>query len=290
MRGGLGGWHMSTLHWALAVSVAVHAAVLTLRIVNPEGFDRVFREMPLEVILVNARSNELPANARAVAQANLDGGGEVERGRATSPLPPSAVVEAGDAPEDTRRRIEQLQQQQQQLLTQVRREVAMLPPPDPQRDQGDPQAAEREERRRQLLRLLAEIEKRINDENARPKKRYISPATREEVYALYYDQLRRRIEDRGTRDFPQHQGRKLYGELTMNVTVDAAGQVVETEIVQPSSSAMLDRRAVAIVRAAAPFGAFTPAMRREADQIVVTSRFRFTRADEMQAQMLEAVR
>ena len=154
-----------------------------------------------------------------------------------------------------------------------------LPPPDPKRDQGAPEERSLEEKRRRLVELLAEIEKRINEENARPKKRYISPATREEVYALYYDALRRKIEERGTRDFPEYQGRKLYGELTMNVTVDASGRVVDAEIVKPSKSRLLDQRALAIVRAASPFGAFTAAMRANADQLVVTSRFRFTRED-----------
>jgi protein TonB len=55
--------------------------------------------------------------------------------------------------------------------------------------------------------------------------------------------------------------------------------VVETEIVRGSTSVVLDRRAVAIVEAAAPFGPFTGAMRRKADQLVITSRFRFTRDD-----------
>jgi len=97
------------------------------------------------------------------------------------------------------------------------------------------------------------------------------------VYALYYDQLRRKIEDRGTRNFPEYQGHKLYGELTMNVTVDADGKVVDCEVVRPSDSRVLDRRAIAIVKAAAPYGAFSPAMRQKADQLVITSRFRFTR-------------
>ena len=107
----------------------------------------------------------------------------------------------------------------------------------------------------------------------------MSPATREVAYALYYDRLRRRIEERGTRDFPEHQGRKLYGELTMNITIDAGGRVIDADVVRPSTSRLLDRRAVAIVRAAAPFGSFSSAMRAQADQIVVTSRFRFTRED-----------
>ncbi len=276
---------LTTLHWALLASAAVHGAVLTVRFVDPEGFNRAFRDTPLEVILVNARSNEAPTQAQAIAQVNLAGGGEAPKGRAASPLPLAPSVQIGDAADDARRRIDQLQQEQQQLLAQIRREIAALPPPDLQRDAGQPQERDQDERRRQLLQLLAEIEKRINDQNARPKKRYISPATREEVYALYYDALRRRIEERGTRDFPALNGRKLYGELTMNVTVDAAGRVVDAEIVRPSSSRVLDQRAVAIVHAASPFGTFNPAMRAQADQIVVTSRFRFTRDEGLETSL-----
>ncbi len=279
---------LSTLQWALIASFTLHAAVLTVRFVDPEGFNRAFKDTPLDVILVNARSNEKPLEAQAIAQANLAGGGEAAKGRATSPLPSAATMQIGDSAEDARRRIDQLQQEQQQLLAQIRREIAALPPPDPQREKGTPLEREQEDRRKQLLRLLAQIEKRVNDENARPKKRYISPATREEVYALYYDSMRRRIEERGTRDFPESNGRKIYGELTMNVTVDATGRVVEAEIVRASKSKRLDAQAIAIVQAASPFGPFSTAMRAQADQIVITSRFRFTREGGLDAQPLEA--
>ena len=279
---------LTTLHWALLVSFVVHGALLTVRFVDPERFNRLFEDTPLEVVLVNVRSNEKPVKAQAIAQANLAGGGEAERGRATSPLPPSATVELGEADDEARRQIDQLQSQQQQLLSQLRRELAMLPAPAPQRDPTNARERDQEERRRQMLRLLAEIEKRINEENARPKKRYISPAVREEVYAQYYDALRRRIEDRGTKDFPEHKGKKLYGELIMNITVDAAGHVVEAEVVQSSRSALLDRRAVAIVHAASPFGDFSADMRRSADQIVVTSRFRFTRDEGLETTLSES--
>ncbi|HPO18749.1 MAG: energy transducer TonB [Rubrivivax sp.] len=279
---------MTTMQWALLASLAVHAAALSLHAVDPQAFNRVFEDAPLEVVLVNARSNDAPSRAQAIAQAALAGGGEADQGRATSPLPPAAQLELGDAPADARRRVEQLRQQQQQLLARIHREMAALPPPDPARDDGDPQRAEHEERRRQLLRQLAEIEKRINEDNARPKKRYISPATREAVYAIYYDGLRRRIEARGTRDFPEYRGRKLYGELTMNVTVDSRGRVVDAEVVVPSGQRVLDQRALAIVRAAAPFGPFNAAMQQQADQIVVTSRFRFTRDEGLETSLSHA--
>jgi len=275
---------LDTLQIALAMSLAVHGGLLAVRFVDPERFDRVFRDTPLEVILVNSRSGEKPPKGKeqAIAQASLAGGGDAEKGRARSPLPPSAQIEVGEADEEQRRRLEQLQEVQQQLLAQLRRELALMPPPDPRQDTGAPQHREVDEKQRQLIELLAEIEKRVNASNARPKRRFISPATREEVYALYYDGARRRIEDRGTRNFPEHNGRKLYGELVMNFVIDARGRVVETEVVQASHSKILDRRAVAIVTAAAPYGRFNAAMRRNADQLVITSRFRFTREENLE--------
>ena len=281
---------LSALQIALIVSVAVHGVLLSVRFVAPESFNRIFEDTPLEVVLVNSRTTTAPDQAQAIAQATLAGGGDADRGRATSPLLPSPQPEVGDAQDDSRKQIEQLQETQQQLLTQVRRELAAMPAPRDREDEGSPDERAQEEQRRRLVQLLAEIEKRVNETNARPKKRYISPATKEAAYAQYYDQLRRKIEERGTRNFPEQGGQKLYGELTMNVTVDAAGNVVETEIVRASSSRVLDRQAVAIVQAAAPFGPFNPKMRAQADQLVVTSRFRFTREDGLEATTLGPAR
>ncbi len=189
------------------MSVGVHAALLTVRFVDPEGFNRIFQDTPLEVILVNSRSGEAPTKAQAIAQANLAGGGEAEKGRATSPLPPSTLFEVGDAPE---RRAPQDRQAAGGAAAAAGADAARA---------GAAAAARSAARGRRPAggragrapppagRLLAEIEKRINEENARPKKRYISPATREEVYAIYYDALRRKIEDRGTRNFPEYRGR-----------------------------------------------------------------------------------
>jgi periplasmic protein TonB len=275
---------LSTLQLALGVSVAVHAVLLTVRFVDPEGFNRVFQDTPLEVILVNAKSDELPQKAMAIAQASLAGGGEAVKGRATSPLPPNLTARVGDTPEEDEQRIEALKEQQNQLLAQVRKALASLPPPDLQAVNPSQASIEREQKRKALVKILAEIEKRISEENARPKKRYISPATREEVYAIYYDELRRKIEDRGTTNFPEAAGRKLYGELTMVITVNHSGAVLSTEIVQSSGNKTLDRRAQAIVRGL-DFGRFSDAMRRRADQIVVVSRFRFTREAGLQTQM-----
>ncbi len=277
--------NLSTLSIALGVSLFIHAVLLTVRFVDPERFDRIFQDTPLEVILVNAKSNERPELAKAIAQASLAGGGDADKGRASTPLPPSALTEVGDAIEDAQRKMETMQEQQTMLLAQIKKQLATLPAPDPQKTAENKEAQSQEEKRRQLMRLLAEIEKRINEENARPKKRYISPATREEVYALYYDQLRRRVEDRGTQNFPEAAGNKLYGELTMIVTVNHDGRVLETQVVETSGNITLDRRAQAIARNAAPFGKFSDEMRARADQIVVVSRFKFTRDETLETKL-----
>lgn len=268
---------LGTLHWALLVSVGLHAVLLSVRFVAPEAYHRVFQDTPLEVVLVNARSQEKPTKAQAIAQASLAGGGEAAKGRATSPLPPTAQLRAGEAAEEVaEKRVESLKEQQALLLAQLKKQLAAFTPPQPQAQPLSADQAERERKRQQLVKLLAEIEKRVNEENARPRKRYISPATREEVYALYYDQLRRKIEDHGTTHFPEAGGQKLYGELTMVITVNHDGKVLDTEVVQPSGKPLLDRRSQAIVRALS-FGTFSDAMRSRADQIVVVSRFRFSR-------------
>jgi periplasmic protein TonB len=276
-----------TLQIALSASIAVHAGLLAIRLVDPAAFNRVFEDTPLEVVLVNARSTEKPTKARALAQANLNGGGNADNGRATSPLPPAEVTDSGEAQEQiaAATRVQNLQDQQTLLLAQVRQQLSSLPPPDPKNTANREEQVQREAKRKQLVKLLAEIERRINSENARPRKRYISPATREVAYAAYYDNLRHIIEDRGTENFPTANGQKLYGELTMLVTVNFDGRILATEVVESSGNPVLDRRAAAITRSAGPFGHFNAEMRRQADQILVVSRFKFTRDETLQAKV-----
>ncbi|MDQ7956329.1 MAG: energy transducer TonB [Pseudomonadota bacterium] len=276
----------STLQIALGLSVLAHAALLAVRFADPEAFNRVFQETPLEIILVNAKARgEAPDKAQALAQASLAGGGDLDKGRATSPLPPSAFTAVGDSAEEAQKQIEAMQAQQMMLLAQVRAQLAAMPMPDP-RQAGQPNDnAAQEDKRRQLLELLAEIERRVNEENARPKRRFVSPATKEATYAVYVDALRRKIEARGTERFPQAGGKKLYGELTMIVSVNFDGSLLGTEIVQSSGNRELDRRAQAIVASIGNFGRFTDAMRRQTDQLLMPSRFKFTRDETLETQV-----
>ena len=87
--------------------------------------------------------------------------------------------------ESMQRQMAAMRKEQSLLLAQVKNLLAQLPPPQPQKTQAAQE--EMEQKRRQLLKLLAEIEERINQDNARPRKHYVSPATKQVAYALYYN-------------------------------------------------------------------------------------------------------
>ncbi|MEY4140225.1 MAG: hypothetical protein RLZZ371_2407 [Pseudomonadota bacterium] len=275
---------IGTLQLALGVSVAVHAALLTVRLVDPEAFNRIMQDSPLEVILVNANPQERPEKAQAIAQFAMAGGGEAERDRAKSPLPPAMqTLDGQDKAQEQERQLREMQAQQNLLLLNVKRLLSSLPPTEQREPTQSAEEVQREQKEKQLIKLLAEIERRINLENSRPKKRYISPATREAVYAVYYDHLRRTIEERGTVNFPQANGQKIYGELIVYIPVYQDGSIYEKEggprIEKTSGNRMLDHAALAIVRRAAPFGSFPKGALGDGKTHVwdIITRYRITR-------------
>lgn len=275
------------LIWALGVSVAVHAALVGFRFAAPEAYNRVFQDTPLEVILVNSQSAERPTEAQALAQVNLAGGGEVPEVRiARSTLPPAQTEEMGEDISAMHRQIQAMKSQQMRLLTQLRNELSVLNHENAGDLSNTPERQAREQRQQRLAGQLAQIEQRVNLTQGAPRKRYISPATQEVVYAMYYDKMRRSIEHQGTLNFPEAVGRKLYGQLTMVITVGSQGELVKAQVAQSSRNAQLDERALAIVRSVAPFGTFNAKMKAQADQIVVVARFDFARDNNLATYML----
>lgn len=270
---------------ALLVSVALHLALITVRFVSPTNFDRLFAEDVLEVVLVNARSEIPPEEAQAVAQTSLAGGGEAQAGMASSMTANAPLTQEGEFTEATAAR-QSLQQQQNLLLERVKQQLAALTEAQNRSSNTPQERAEQEKKRREMVKLLAKIENRINAENARPRKRYLSPAVKEASYALYYDAMRQSIEARGTANFPEKNRQKLYGSLTMVITVDHRGVVLDAEVAKASGNPDLDRRAQEIARKAGPFGAFTAEMRKTVDQLVVVSRFTFTQDATLQTKAM----
>lgn len=283
---------------ALAVSVAAHAGLLAVRFAAPDAFRHRPADPGLEVVLVNAKHDRAPAKADALAQANLDGGGAAEAGRARSPLPDLRKVEDGDSIKALQRRIAELERLQQNVLTRARGGGNFTAPPVTEQEKPDPTRTGNDnfDTTRAISRTSAEIFERIEEENRRPKRTQITPSTRQVGYALYYKAMQKRIEEVGTLNFPQQAGRKLYGDLVVYIPVFQDGTLYLKDggprVERSSGNPALDKAALEIVRRSAPFGAFPANMRSQGkdDLWEVFTRFRFTREEKMQATLGEAAR
>lgn len=249
----------------------------------------------LEVVLVNARHSKSPLNPEALAQADLDGGGNADAGRAKSPLPDMGKIEDGDSLKISRKRIAELQEQQQRLMAQMKQGGTFGAQRKADRKASDataPGGADATDSMRMIARMAAEIGRTIEDQNRRPKKTFISPSTRGVGYAMYYKTLQKRIEEIGTLNFPQDGSKKLYGELTVSIPIFHDGSLYKKDggpkVERSSGNAALDRAALRIVERAAPFGRFPPNMRRTDggdDLWVVITRFKFTREQALETQL-----
>lgn len=280
---------------AFILSLVAHAVVLTVRFVSPDALNAAFKDPGMEIILVNAKHDRAPLKADALAQVNLDGGGTADSGRAKSPLPDRQKIEDGDSVQALQRRIRELEQRQRTLAQMTQAAAGSFHTASAQRlsDQKTPvpMGSDAENRERELARRAAEIARRIEEENKRPKKTFISPSTRAVGHATYFFAVRERIEKIGTINFPQKNGKKLYGELTMSISIFQNGEIYLKDpqggvLVDVSSgNPDLDEAARRIVLQAAPFDRFPPEMRSSGkdDVWVVTTRFKFTREHGMEA-------
>lgn len=269
---------------ALGISLLVHGLLLAVHFVAPDAFRLKPSDSELEVILVNARHDKAPVKAEALAQANLDGGGNADSGRAKSPLPDMRRLETGDAARAAERRVAELEELQRKLLAQSKAAAPAVKTSDQQKDRQTPapNAREMSERAREMAMLEAETAKNTELYNKRPKKTQITPSTREVGYAQYYKALQDKIEKVGTLNFPTRDGRKQYGELLIVIPIFQDGTIYERDggvvVVQGSGNRWLDQAAVGIVRRSAPFGRFPLNMRSAGKDDVweVVTRFRFT--------------
>src|SRR5258708_10080162 len=106
---------------ALALSILLHAVLLSIHFKFPDALRWKSASTPLEVVLVNAKTPDRPTKADVLAQANLDRGGNVDEDRrAKTPLPVVEPHRSGKDLADAQRRVQQLEAQQKQLLAQAR--------------------------------------------------------------------------------------------------------------------------------------------------------------------------
>ena len=276
------------LSLAIWISIGLHAFLLWgVKFGFPDA--GALRQKALDIILVNARSAHKPSDAQALAQANLDGGGNTDENRRLStPLPPTEQQVDGTDIQQMRRRVQELETAQRKMLAQARslREIADArtandqPTPTPAQAQSGQDLAESA---RAMARLEGEINKSVDEYNKRPRKKNIGVRAEEYRFAQYIEDWRQKIERVGTLNYPEAARGKLYGSLILTVTITADGQVQSVTINKSSGHKVLDDAARRIVQLAAPYSAFPPDIRRDTDVLEITRAWYFTQGDQLSA-------
>ena len=275
---------------SVAASILLHASLLTIHFRFPDAMRWKSANLPLEVVLVNSKTRDKPARAKALAQANLDGGGNSDaRQRATSPLPTTNPKNPGRDLADTQRRQRELEAQQQRLLAQsreARSSVASEAQGRHPSEEPTPQISGRDmaDRSLAMLNLQAQIARQTQAYQERPRKRFIGANAREYRFAQYEEDWRAKIERVGTLNYPAEARGKLYGTLRLTVTIRPDGSVDSVDLDRSSGLKVLDHAAFRIVQMAAPFAVFPDSIRKDTDLLVITRTWFFAQGDKIWAE------
>ncbi len=271
---------------ALGVSVAFHLVLLAMRFAMPNAALFKPPDSALEIILVNTRSTDKPLKPDAIAQADLNGGGDQEQGRATSFLTRSPQVSDGDVLKESQTALQRLEAEQRRLMAQSLATATSVLAEAPKQTEArdDAQTNDLDTSTKAIARLEAQVDKQTRDYNARPRRGVFGPNTRGASYAMYYTQWKDKVERVGTLNYPQEARGRLYGDLTLRVTLNPDGTIYndEVEVMHSSGSPVLDRAARRIVLLGAPYGRFSDELRRDYDIFEIVSTFRFTRGDALE--------
>ncbi len=278
---------VATMQVAVIASIAFHVIVIVgMGFKLPSILREAAPHNVMDVVLVNSKSAARPVKADALAQANLDGGGNTDQKlRASSPFPAADPRDPTPELKAARARVKQLELEARELMTTIKSKAAVSP-----LDQPAPGAVKAEsneardiiERSLEIERLEAQIRRDHQKYQERPRRTFIGARAQEYRFATYIDTWRQRIERIGNLNYPQEaRTRRIYASLRLTVAIKANGEVEDIEINKSSGYPFLDQAAKRIVRLAAPFDPFPAGIKSDTDILHITRTWTFTRADQV---------
>ncbi len=280
------------LQLAMFLSFTLHSIfLLGVNFKFPDPDKRIHDDLPLEVVLVNSKSVSQPLQPDALAQTNLDGGGNTDlKRRAKSPLPVLKKDEhSSDQLIQAQRRVAKLEAQSHKLMTQAKStkklEQQKSVPEAETPKMETPNAMDLIQSSLETARLEAQIAKEREEYQQRPRRMFIGARAKEYAFTRYVDDWRIKVERIGNLNYPDEARRqKIYGSLVLTVSIRADGTVENVEINRSSGQKVLDAAAIRIVQLASPFAPFSEEMRKKVDILSITRTWTFTRSDQLMGQ------
>jgi protein TonB len=277
----------SRLSAAMILSVALHAfALFGIALVMPEPFSLANVMKPLQVVLVNSKSKTRPTDADALAQANLDGGGNTAEDRQAKTSLPTISDDQQFTPELVARRVAELEQESKRLMTRLNGDYTVVQPA-PKKDQTSANSSGDDlvQRSLEIARLEAQISKNNDAYQKLPRRKFIGARTQEYRFAQYIEDWRIKVERIGNLNYPEEARRQqIYGKLQLSVSIRTDGSLESIEVNRSSGHRILDAAAMRIVKLAAPYSPLPPEITKDTDILTIVRTWTFTTADRLEGE------
>jgi protein TonB len=269
----------------LFLAALIHGVLIIGIAFNPALSDQFQEAISLDVTLVAETDQNIdrPDQAEYLAQANQQGGGNTSEQVRPTATPESAApidntgMPDGDAFVDSATHVFA---SDEVLVT--RQDVELKLPQNPREEPQPEQSVARmlEKGSDTSLPLPQESQASLLIHDDRPRQLVISADTSESKVAMYLDKWKRRIESVGEHYFPEL-GKLdgITGSPTLEVNIDASGDLLGVVIRKSSGSAILDQAALDILRRASPFDPCPPEIRADYDSLRFAYKWLF--ADEL---------
>jgi protein TonB len=280
-------WLKLPLTVAMVFSIALHAfALFGVGLVMPDPRNAASFAQPLQVVLVNSKSQSKPVQADALAQANLDGGGNTPEDRqAKTPLP-TISDDQQFTPEQISKRVAEMEEESKRIMSRLKSDYKVTQPVLKKQQNNSPTSGEDlVEKSMEIARLEAQINKNFDAYQKMPRRKFIGARTQEYRFAQYIEDWRIKVERIGNLNYPEEARRKqLYGKLQLSVSIRADGSLESVEVSRSSGQRILDAAAMRIVKLAAPYAPLPPDITKDTDILTIIRTWTFTSADRMESE------
>ena len=272
---------------AMVFSIAVHAfALFGVSLVLPDPRSASDIMQPLHVVLVNSKSKSRPVKADALAQANLDGGGNTRDNRQAKSMLPNIGEDQQITPEQATRQVAHLEEESRRMMTRLKSDHRVEQPQlKKQQSTTTVSADDLVQRSLEIARLEAQISRNNDYYQKLPRRKFIGARTQEYRFAQYIEDWRVKVERIGNLNYPEQARREqVYGKLQLSVAIRADGSVESIEVSRSSGHRILDAAAMRIVRLAAPFSPLPPDITKDVDILTITRTWAFTPSDKLESE------
>lgn len=257
----------------LFLSALIHGVLIIGITFNTELIDEFASAISLEVTIVADPDQHIdrPDDADYLAQASQTGGGNtLDQVRPSAPLDSASPIDnLGELDAQSLVDSQVHEKSADQVLSTRRQrdlQVADHLREEPQPQNSQAQALEAGSEQTLPLPQADFATLQIHDDD--PRQLVISADTRESTVAAYLDSWKRRIEAVGDEYFPELGNLdSVTGSPTLEVSIDASGQLAQVTIRKSSGSPILDKAALDILRRASPFDPFPADIRDDYDSL-----------------------